>query len=250
MEPDCLGGRIGSTPELDLLQVYVCMRTIGGKDNRGVGLRRAGGSGACCRRDDAGAPAALAGGGAAAYRSGDDDPLQSNGKRHMEFLTRRAALVLGGLSALALTTGLGPAPVPARAADQSGLHVSGAWARASIGTLDRSAAYFEVMNHGTSADRLIGAKADVGTAAELHTTITENDVVRMRKLNDGIEVPAGDTLKFEPGGNHVMLLGLKQPLKEGDSFPMTLVFEKAGELKVDVAVRKGAPGGGHAHHKH
>lgn len=145
-------------------------------------------------------------------------------------------------------------PAPASAEDASALHVTGAWARPSIGNLDRSAAYFEIMNHGTSPDRLLAVKTDVSARAELHTTIMENDVARMRALDDGVEVPSGGGVKFEPAGNHVMLLGLKRPLKEGSSFPMTLVFEKAGEVKVDVPVRKSATSGGghgaHQHHKH
>lgn len=157
---------------------------------------------------------------------------------------------LAALLALALLALAAMAPPPARAADKADIHVDGAWARASIGNLDRSAAYFEIMNHGKSADRLVGVKTVASGKAELHTTIQENDVVRMRALDEGVEVPAGGTVSFAPAGHHVMLIGLEQPLKEGASFPLTLVFEKAGEVKVDVAVRKGAPGGGHEHHKH
>lgn len=161
--------------------------------------------------------------------------------------TRRAALFLSGLAGIALL-----ASVHGTAMASDKMAVDGAWARASIGKLDRSAAYFEIMNHGKTADRLVSAKTTVSEKTELHTTIKENDVVRMRALDDGVEVPADGTVTFAPGGNHVMLIGLKEPLKDGASFPMTLVFEKAGEVKVDVAVKKGAPdsGGGHMHHKH
>lgn len=169
-----------------------------------------------------------------------------------KIFTRRAALAFFCLAGLALMASIQSAALPALAADKSQIHVAGAWARPSIGNLDRSAAYFEIMNHGKTADRLVSVKTGISAKAELHATITENDVVRMRALEDGIEVPAGGMVTFAPAGNHVMLVGLKKPLKEGASFPMTLVFEKAGEVTVDVAVKKNAAPdtGGHMHHKH
>lgn len=164
--------------------------------------------------------------------------------------TRRAAIALAGLSGLAFLAAIPAASLPAMAAEEAEIHVAGAWARASIGELDRSAAYFEIVNHADAADRLVGAKTDASEKAELHATMKEGDVMRMRPLGDGVDVPAKGAVKFEPAGKHVMLIGLKEPLKEGMSFPLTLVFEKAGEVRVDVAVRKGAPDEAHGHRKH
>ena len=124
-----------------------------------------------------------------------------------------------------------------------------AWARPSIGSTGNSAAYMKVMNHGDAADRLVDAKSDVARKTELHTHIMEDNIARMRRVEGGVEVPAKGNVEFKPGGLHVMLIGLKSKLAEGDSFPLTLVFEKKGEVVVDVKVQKsaGKSNGGHDH---
>lgn len=81
--------------------------------------------------------------------------------------------------------------------------------------------------------------------AEVHTHVNDNGVMRMRKVEGGVAVAPGQTVKFAPGSYHIMLLGLKQPLKAGDRFPLTLSFEKAGQVEVQVVVQDGA--GDHAH---
>ena len=93
--------------------------------------------------------------------------------------------------------------------------------------------------NGGAADRLVSASADVSKTVELHEMKMEADVMRMRKV-DGIALPAGRTVALEPGAYHLMFVGLKAPLKAGDSFPMKLKFEKAGEVTVDVKIE--APG--------
>jgi hypothetical protein len=105
---------------------------------------------------------------------------------------------------------------------------------------------------GAAGDRLIAGSTTVSSAVELHTMSMEGDVMRMRQV-PAIEVPAGGTVELKPGGLHVMFMGLKQPLKAGDTFPLTLRFEKAGEVKVDVKVSAQPPAGaaaGHGGHKH
>ena len=92
-------------------------------------------------------------------------------------------------------------------------------------------------NTGKQADRVVSASTEAAGITELHTHLNENGVMKMRQVND-IRVEAGSTVKLQPGGLHVMLIKLKQPLKEGDSVPLTLRFEKAGEVKVDVKVDK------------
>jgi copper(I)-binding protein len=99
------------------------------------------------------------------------------------------------------------------------------------------AAYLAVSNAGSEADRLLGARSGVAARVELHTHANDNGVMRMRPLDGGIEVPAGGTAALAPGGDHIMLMDLKAPLAEGDSFPLTLVFERAGEITVDVKVK-------------
>jgi len=124
--------------------------------------------------------------------------------------------------------------------------IEGAWARASVGR--NGAAFVTVVNKGGSDDRLVAVKSDISPKVELHTHIMDGTVMRMRKLDD-IPVPAGKSVTLKPGGLHVMIVGLKKKLVEGESFPLTLVFEKAGEITVPVAIKAlGAMDSGHGGH--
>ncbi|MEC5386862.1 copper chaperone PCu(A)C [Uliginosibacterium sp. H3] len=124
------------------------------------------------------------------------------------------------------------------------------WTRATTPGAQTGGGYLKLDNGG-AADRLVSVSSNVSEQAEIHTMSMEGDVMRMQKLDKGVELPAGKTVEFKPGGLHIMLLGLKAPLKEGAKFPLTLKFEKAGEITVDVKVESltGAPAAG-AEHKH
>tara|TARA_R110000824_G_scaffold118960_12_gene271841 strand:- start:3117 stop:3671 length:555 start_codon:yes stop_codon:yes gene_type:complete len=115
-----------------------------------------------------------------------------------------------------------------------GLSVENVWARPSTGKT--GAAYFAVTNHGASGDVLTGITGDVADKIELHDMTMDGNIMRMRKL-DALAVAAGETVAAAPGGKHVMLIGLKAPLVEGETFPLTLVFEKAGDVPVIVHVQ-------------
>lgn len=108
--------------------------------------------------------------------------------------------------------------------------------------------FMTLQNAGGHADRLLKAESPVADSVELHTHVKDGDAMRMRPVDD-IPVPAGGTTKLEPGGYHIMLIGLKQPLKEGEHVPMTLTFEKAGRISLEIPVHKAGASGGH-HHKH
>lgn len=125
--------------------------------------------------------------------------------------------------------------------------IMGAWARPSIGSTGNSAAYMKVMNQGDAADRLVGVKSDVAKRTEIHTHIMEDNVARMRRVEGGVDVPAKGDVEFKPGGLHVMLIGLKTKLAEGQAFPLTLVFEKRGEVVVNVKIQKSAGKSGDSH---
>lgn len=112
-----------------------------------------------------------------------------------------------------------------------------AWARASAGMAKAGAAFLILHNRGAKADRLTAVETPVSEKAELHTHVQEGEVMKMREV-PAIDVPAGGQVTFQPGGFHIMLIGLKQPLEEGTSFPIKLKFEQAGEITVDVAVKK------------
>src|SRR5690606_850663 len=108
------------------------------------------------------------------------------------------------------------------------------WARASAGTARNGAVYLVVENSG-DADRLIAADGAIAERVELHTHIMEGDVMKMRRV-EAVDIPSHGSAALQPSGNHVMLLGLRQPLKEGQRFPLTLTFERAGTVTVEVAV--------------
>lgn len=120
------------------------------------------------------------------------------------------------------------------------LEVKDAWARATPGNAPNGAAYMTIQS--PTADRLVSAATPVAKRAELHTMSMQGMVMKMRPL-PGLDIPAGGTVTLKPDGEHVMLLGLTHPLREGQSFPLTLDFEKAGSRTVTVTVEKvGATG--------
>lgn len=109
--------------------------------------------------------------------------------------------------------------------------------------------YLKLDNKGRD-DKLLSASAAVSANVELHSMTMDGDVMRMRQV-DGIALPAGKTVALEPGGFHIMFVGLKAPLKAGAKFPMKLKFEKAGEVEVIVNVEAPKPGAAAAAaHKH
>lgn len=155
---------------------------------------------------------------------------------------KRRTVLLGAIAAGIAAPGWPPAPVAASATKTRGHAAAGpiviqdAWARASAGIAGTGAVYLTIRNTGTHPDRLIAASAPIARRAELHTHIMKNHVMRMRRI-DTVALPPGTTIGFQPGGRHVMLMGLRAPLREGAQFPLTLAFEKAGTLSVDVVVR-------------
>ena len=125
------------------------------------------------------------------------------------------------------------------------VEVKDAWARATPGKAETGAAYLTIQS--PVADRLVGVSTPVAKKAGLHTMATEGSVMKMRSLS-GIDVPANQAVALKPGGTHIMLEGLNEPLQAGKSFPLMLNFEKGGQKQIEVAVEKaGAAGpGGHA----
>ena len=124
-------------------------------------------------------------------------------------------------------------------------HVQDAWARPTVQGQTVGGGYFRI-DGGPTADRLLAVSADIAQSVELHTMRMDGDVMRMRQL-DSVDVPAKQSVEFKPGGMHVMLIGLKTPLKVGNNFPMTLRFEKAGSVSVNVRVLPAPPVSEHKH---
>jgi copper(I)-binding protein len=128
------------------------------------------------------------------------------------------------------------------------LEVKNAWAGATPGKAENGAAYLTIQS--PTADRLVSVSSPVAKKAELHSMSMQGAVMKMRPI-DGLDVPAGQPVALKPGGEHIMLMGLNQQLHEGQSFPLTLDFEKAGPRTVTVTVEKAGakgPGPAAAHH--
>jgi periplasmic copper chaperone A len=144
-------------------------------------------------------------------------------------------VVACGIALCLMTTG-----VTAQRGDGTGLEVQRAWARASAGTT--GAAYLSILNRGTARDRLLTVRTPVAEKAELHESKMENGIMRMRPVGP-LAIEPGQLAVLKPGADHVMLMGLKRPLKEGESFPIILTVEKGGDVQVTVTVaRAGAMG--------
>ncbi len=120
------------------------------------------------------------------------------------------------------------------------LHIEHPWSRAMPPVAPTAAAYFVVHNKGSEADRLLSASTPVAGKAELHEHIHADGLMKMQQVQN-VEIPAGGEVKFEPMGYHVMLFNLKQQAKDGERFPLTLTFEKAGAIEVEIAVQADAP---------
>lgn len=131
------------------------------------------------------------------------------------------------------------------------LSIDHPWSRATPEGARVAAGYASITNNGAEADRLIEVRSDFAASAEIHEMAVDgNGVMTMRPLADGIEIPAGEEVKLEPGSFHIMFMGPEKQLVEGESFAGTLVFEKAGEVEVEFAVEGMGGPGGHAGHNH
>ncbi len=143
-----------------------------------------------------------------------------------------------------LTFAVGLVFASATFAQTSQPEVTNAWARATPGKAENGAAYLTIQS--PTADRLVAASTPVAKKTELHTMSMSGGVMQMRPVA-GIDIPAGQPVTLKPGGEHVMLLGLNHSLQVGQSFPLTLTFEKGGTRTVNVPIEKaGAAGRGQA----
>lgn len=149
----------------------------------------------------------------------------------------KARLVFLTLSILGLLVGV----VACGRVSGPQVEVQNAWARPTfvgMGGKVTSAVYMTLVNRGSEADRLVDVTADIAEAAEIHESYKEGDIMKMRPVEGGLEIPGGGQVQLRPGGYHIMLIGVRRPLKPGDKFTITLRFEKSGERQVTVEVRE------------
>jgi hypothetical protein len=126
------------------------------------------------------------------------------------------------------------------AAELPTVKVEHPWARPTPPTVTNGAAYLTLVNQGKQVDRLLSATGDVAGTIELHTHVEEGGIMKMRPV-EAIEVKSGESVVLRPGGLHIMLVNLKQPLVEGQTFKLLLNFEQAGKIPVDVHVTSTEP---------
>lgn len=119
------------------------------------------------------------------------------------------------------------------------LEIGHPWSRATPAGAKVAAGYLTVKNTGAEADRLVSIQSDVSEKAEIHEmAVDAKGVMTMRQITEGVEIPAGGEVALKPGAYHIMFMGLKAPVKEGEKFSGTLTFEKAGTVTVEFQADK------------
>jgi len=116
------------------------------------------------------------------------------------------------------------------------IEVQHPWSRATPTTAPSAGGFLTVVNKGDGPDRLVAVQSPAADQVQIHEMKMDGNVMRMRELDNGIALPAGQTVELKPGGSHVMFIGLKAPFAKGQKVPATLVFEKAGKVDVEFLV--------------
>ena len=146
----------------------------------------------------------------------------------MRYLSKSFAVLAVLIAAASAAFAQGPGP---------SIAVEQPYARATPAGAQTGAVYMTLDNKSHVADRLTAASSDVADKLQIHEMAVVNGVMQMRELAAGLPIPADGSVALKPGSYHVMLIGLKKPLKAGETFPLTLTFEKAGNISVTVPVQ-------------
>jgi hypothetical protein len=131
---------------------------------------------------------------------------------------------------------------PAEAATT--LEVRDGWAAPTPGGVDVSAGYLTIVNGAGAADRLLSAASPRAARVEVHEMSMDGNVMQMRQI-EALDIAAGQTVTLNQGAQHLMFFGVTEPFTQGESIPVTLTFEHAGDVDVTLSVRRGAPEHGH-----
>lgn len=149
------------------------------------------------------------------------------------------SLVIAGLIA--------SAPLSAHEFKAGDLVIDHPWTKVPPVGARTGAGYLKISNKGASSDRLVGAAFGAAQTTEVHEMTMVNDVMRMRQIPGGIEIKAGEAVELKPGGLHLMLIGLKEPITEGALLKGSLTFEKAGTVAIELKVEAAGAKAGHDH---
>ena len=143
------------------------------------------------------------------------------------------------LRRLALAALVAVLALPAFALDYKlgAIEIGHPWSRATPPTAEAGGGFLAITNTGTTPDRLIAVKSPAADKVEIHEMKMDGNIMRMREVEKGIEIPPGATVELKPGGFHVMFMGLKAPFAKDAKVPLTLVFEKAGSIDVELMVQ-------------
>jgi copper(I)-binding protein len=141
------------------------------------------------------------------------------------------------MRALLLSLLIFPASVLAHNVEKGDIQIRHPWSRATPPGAKVGVGYMEIRNRGAQPERLLGASSPLAQRVEMHVTRSEGDVMRMRQVQS-FEIPAGERVEPGPGGGHLMLVDLARPLKKGERVPLTLRFERAGEIAVEMEVQE------------
>ena len=125
------------------------------------------------------------------------------------------------------------------------LEISGGYVRAMLPGQPVGGGYLVIRNTGSENDRLVSASSPLSPAVEIHEMSMQGQIMKMRRLEGGIAVPAGQTVELKPSGLHLMFTKVATPFKQGDSVPLELTFEKSGSLDLTLPVQGFRPGNQH-----
>ncbi|WP_439154299.1 copper chaperone PCu(A)C [Yoonia sp.] len=158
-------------------------------------------------------------------------------KTKMKLLAVLAALCT---PAIALADDTMPMMAPVT---QTTLTLTDGYAHATLPNQPVAGGFVTIANTGDTDDRLVAASSDIANVMQIHTMAMDGDVMVMRELTDGLPVPAGETVALQPGGLHIMFMQLNGPLVAGETVPVTLTFENAGDVAVMLPIRNKMVGG-------
>jgi copper(I)-binding protein len=156
-------------------------------------------------------------------------PIETEGR-----IMKNLTLMLAGVAALMVAAAASAGAQETKAGD---LVITQPWSRATPTGAKVAGGYLTIENKGSAPDRLVGGAGDVAGKLEIHEMAMNNGVMTMRPLDKGLTIEPGKTVKLAPGGYHLMLMDLKNPLKQGEKVPLMLEFEKAGKVTLSLDVQ-------------